>query len=178
MPLLGAEAAVKTVKSYCRPSVLIETTEATSKSAPISRLLIVPVKEMGKTKPAALGGIVDCPAPLIISTVLLPKPSKIGAAETTVAPLKIIPDENGMTPPAAPPEGLHRNTFVASPYSAATHPVGPIGLSQRKISASRYAPVCKQENSPLRATRTNRTDRTLCTKTKNVDLQQQTEETT
>ena len=48
---------------------------------------------------ALLYGLVDSPAPLITSVVWLPKPINTGAKETTVAPLRIVPVENGINPP-------------------------------------------------------------------------------
>ena len=76
---------------------------------------MVPSNGTGKAKPPASGGIVDSPEPLITSTVLLPNPIKIGAADTTVGPLRMIPVENGINPP-----------LPVSPV-APVAPVGPVG---------------------------------------------------
>jgi len=55
---------------------------------------MVPANGTGNANPPASGGIVDSPDPLMVSTVWLPKPIRMGAALTTVAPLKITPVEN------------------------------------------------------------------------------------
>ena len=134
MPLFGLDGATKTVKSYCSPSVSIEVMEATTRSTLTWRFCIVPAKGTGKEKPAASGGIVDSPVPSMVSTVLLPKPMSRGAAETTVAPERIVPLEKTINPPPGPvgpvgpgaPDGPVAPAAPAGPVGPAA-PVGPVG---------------------------------------------------
>jgi hypothetical protein len=114
-----------------------------NKSAETVSVVNVRCDGIGNAKPPASGGNVDSPVPtLIVSTALLPNPSKMGAADVTAAPDKTTPDENtnGVVGPvgpitveAAPVGPVNVEAAPGGPVTVEAAPVGPVTVEAAPV---------------------------------------------